>query len=148
MRAILTRCAEASVSVDGKVVGEITRPGLCALVGISREDIEQDTAARVELLVRKIAELRILPDEQSASDVDAPVLVISNFTLYGRTAKGRRPSWSDAAPSELAQPVFEQIISGLKARNLEVATGIFGAEMDVKTVNSGPVTVLVEAPGN
>ncbi|MDO4910798.1 MAG: D-aminoacyl-tRNA deacylase [Corynebacterium sp.] len=148
MRAILTRCSEASVSVDGKIVGELSKPGLLVLVGISREDAENDTQARIDTLVRKIAELRILPEEQSASDIDAPVLVISNFTLYGRTAKGRRPSWSDAAPSEVAEPIFDRIISGLKDRNLEVSTGIFGAEMDVRSVNSGPFTVLVEAPGN
>lgn len=139
MKAVLTRVSSASVEVEGEIVGEI-RDGLLALVGVGRED----SPDAWETMVRKIAELRILEDEKSVSDLNAPVLLVSQFTLHGRTAKGRRPSWSDAAPGEVAEPVIEKIAEGLKARGIPVQQGRFGAMMKVASVNEGPFTVLVE----
>ena len=141
MRAVLQRVTRASVSVDGEVVGEIARPGLVALVGVSRED----TSSEAVTIARKIAELRILRDERSVVDSDAPVLVISQFTLYGDTRKGRRPSWSHAAPGRDAEPLVEAVVDELRTRGIEVATGRFGAMMQVELVNDGPVTLIVEA---
>ncbi|AKK06111.1 D-tyrosyl-tRNA(Tyr) deacylase [Corynebacterium mustelae] len=143
MRAVLTRVSKAQVTVDGEVVGAISCPetgGILALVGVGVND---DSDAW-KTMVRKISELRILRDEKSVSDVNAPVLLVSQFTLLGRTAKGRRPSWSDAAKADIAQPVIAKIASGLRANGIEVAEGIFGANMQVTSVNDGPVTVLVE----
>jgi len=142
MRAVLQRVTRASVSVSGVVVGEITRPGIVALIGVSTDD---DVAA-AQWLTRKIAELRILRDEQSLSDVNGPVLVISQFTLYGEARKGRRPSWVKAAPGPVAEPLVALVADGLRARGLEVATGEFGADMAVDLVNDGPFTVLIESP--
>lgn len=139
MKAVLTRVSSASVEVEGEIVGEI-RDGLLALVGVGREDSPEAW----ETMVRKIAELRILEDEKSVSDLNAPVLLVSQFTLHGRTAKGRRPSWSDAAPGEVAEPVIQKIAEGLKARGIPVQQGRFGAMMKVASVNEGPFTVLVE----
>jgi D-aminoacyl-tRNA deacylase len=139
VRAVVQRVSNASVTVDGTVVGEIG-PGLLALVGVTHDD----TAARAENLARKIWELRILADERSAADVDAPVLVVSQFTLYGDTRKGRRPSWSAAAPGPVAEPLVEAVVTALRRRGATVATGTFGAYMRVGLVNDGPVTVLLE----
>lgn len=139
MKAVLTRVSEASVTVDGEVVGSITN-GVLALVGISRDDAPDAW----QTMVRKIAELRILPGERSVSEVGAPVLLVSQFTLLGRTAKGRRPSWSDAAPGEVAKMVMEKIAAGLRERGIVVEEGRFGAMMSVASVNEGPVTLLVE----
>lgn len=141
MRAVLQRVTHARVTVEGEGVGEITREGLLALVGVARGD----GAAEVDTLVRKIAELRILPGETSVVDTGAPVLVVSQFTLYGDTRKGRRPSWSHAAPGEEAEPLVDAVVEGLRGRGIEVATGRFGAMMQVELVNDGPFTVLVEA---
>ena len=141
MRAVLQRVTHARVVVDGEVVGEITREGLLALVGVARGD----GPAEADTLVRKIAELRILPGETSVADTGAPVLVVSQFTLYGDTRKGRRPSWSHAAPGEEAEPLVDAVVQGLRGRGIEVATGRFGAMMQVELVNDGPFTVLVEA---
>lgn len=143
MKAVLTRVSSASVSVDDEIVGAIDCPdtgGILALVGVGAAD--RDDAW--ETMVRKIAELRILDGEQSVSDVNAPVLLVSQFTLHGRTAKGRRPSWSDAAPGEVAEPVIEKIAQGLRERGITVEQGRFGAMMKVTSVNEGPFTVLVE----
>ncbi|GEK20403.1 D-aminoacyl-tRNA deacylase [Cellulomonas xylanilytica] len=140
MRAVVQRVTRASVTVDGVVVGAIDRPGLVALVGVT----PGDGAAQVELVARKIAELRILRDEQCAVDVGAPVLVVSQFTLYADTRKGRRPTWNAAAPGPVAQPLVEAVVDALRARGLEVATGVFGADMAVELVNDGPVTILLE----
>ncbi|MDR7329498.1 D-aminoacyl-tRNA deacylase [Corynebacterium guangdongense] len=143
MKAVLMRVTEATVTVDGEIVGAITAPvtgGLLALVGVHREDTEED----VDTMVRKIAELRILDGEVNVVDARAPVLLVSQFTLQGRTAKGRRPSWTDAAPGEVAQPRFEEVAAGLRSRGLEVETGRFGALMKVASVNDGPFTVLVD----
>lgn len=139
MKAVLTRVSEASVTVDGEVVGSITN-GVLALVGIGRDDAPDAW----QTMVRKIAELRILPGERSVSEVGAPVLLVSQFTLLGRTAKGRRPSWSDAAPGEVAKMVMEKIAAGLRERGIMVEEGRFGAMMSVASVNEGPVTLLVE----
>ena len=139
MKAVLTRVSEASVTVDDEVVGSITN-GVLALVGIGRDDAPDAW----QTMVRKIAELRILPEERSVSEVGAPVLLVSQFTLLGRTAKGRRPSWSDAAPGEVAKIVMEKIAAGLQERGIVVEEGRFGAMMSVASVNEGPVTLLVE----
>ena len=141
MRAVVQRVTRASVTVDGVVVGAIDRPGLVALVGVT----PGDGAAQVELIARKIAELRILRDEQCAVDVGAPVLVVSQFTLYADTRKGRRPTWNAAAPGPVAQPLVDAVVDALRARGLEVATGVFGADMAVELVNDGPVTILLES---
>lgn len=143
MKAVLTRVTRAAVRVDGEIVGEIDggdTGGILALVGVGRDDAPDSW----ETMARKIAELRILDGEKSASDVGAPVLVVSQFTLMGATKKGRRPSWTDAAPGEVAEPVIARIVSDLRARGMEVAEGRFGAMMDVESVNAGPFTVLVE----
>ena len=154
MRAVLTRCISATVTVDEEIVGSFDEPstgGLLALIGVSVEDIhtgEQDPAVldnKIATMVRKIAELRILDGETSVESTGAPVLVVSQFTLYGRTAKGRRPSWSDAAPGPAAEPVINKVIEQLRARNIHVEEGRFGAMMKVASVNDGPFTVLVES---
>lgn len=144
MRAVLTRVTSASVTVDGEVVGAIDCPdtgGILALVGVGRNDGEEAW----EVVARKIAELRILEGERSVTDAGAPVLLVSQFTLMGRTAKGRRPSWADAAPGEVAEPVIERIAAELRGRGIAVETGRFGATMQVASVNDGPFTVIVEA---
>ncbi|OFE15873.1 D-tyrosyl-tRNA(Tyr) deacylase [Humibacillus sp. DSM 29435] len=141
MRAVLQRVTWARVEVDGVVVGEITRPGLLALVGVAHDD----GAAQVERMARKITELRILRDEKSVSDLGAPVLVVSQFTLLGDTQKGRRPSWSAAAPGPVAEPLIADLVSALRHRGIEVATGRFGAMMAVTSTNDGPVTLVVDA---
>lgn len=143
MRAVVSRVTEASVTVGDEVVGALPGPGLLVLLGVSKDDDEAD----VDTMVRKISDLRILRDERSAAQTGAPVLVVSQFTLMGSTAKGRRPSWSRAAPGEVAEPVVEAVVRGLRDRGLEVSTGVFGAMMQVHSVNDGPFTVLVETPG-
>lgn len=143
MKAVLTRVSEASVTVDGDVVGAINcaeTDGILALVGVGREDDEEAW----QKMARKIAELRILDGEKSVEDVNAPVLLVSQFTLLGRTAKGRRPSWGDAAPGEVAEPIIAKIASALRERGIHVEEGRFGANMQVQSVNEGPFTVLVE----
>lgn len=140
MRAVLQRVREASVTVGGEVVGRIDRPGLVALVAAHRED----THADVEKMARRIRDLRILEGEQSVAQAGAPVLLVSQFTLYGRTKKGSRPSWSDAAPGAVAQPLFDELVSLLRGDGVSVEPGIFGAMMDVALVNQGPLTVIVD----
>jgi D-tyrosyl-tRNA(Tyr) deacylase len=128
--------------VDGDVVGKIDR-GLLALVGVNRTD----DAGKAQALARKIHELRIFPGEGgevSAADLGLPVLVVSQFTLYADTRKGRRPSWQDAAPGEVAEPLVEAVVAELRARGATVATGRFGAPMLVSSVNQGPMTLLLE----
>lgn len=141
MRAVVQRVTRASVTVEGRVVGAVDRPGLLALVGVT----PGDGPAQVEVIARKIAELRILRDERSAVDAGAPVLVVSQFTLYGDTRKGRRPTWNAAAPGAVAEPLVDAVVSALRDRGLEVATGVFGADMAVELVNDGPVTILLES---
>jgi D-aminoacyl-tRNA deacylase len=140
VRAVVQRVTRASVTVDGTVVGEIAGPGLLALVGVTHDD----GPAQVALIARKIADLRILRDEQSALDAGAPVLVVSQFTLYADTRKGRRPTWNAAAPGPVAEPLVTDVVEALRGRGLRVETGAFGADMSVELVNDGPVTILLE----
>lgn len=142
MRVLVQRVSSASVSVDGGEVGAV-RPdgqGLLAFVGVTHSDYP-DKARR---LAEKLWKLRILAGERSASDVNAPILVVSQFTLYADTAKGRRPSWNAAAPAEVAEPLVTAFAEALRALGAEVQTGVFGAHMHVELVNDGPVTVLLE----
>jgi len=142
MRILVQRVTSAAVSVDGHTVAAI-RPdgqGLLALVGVTHGDDPQ-TARR---LADKLWNLRILADERAAADVSAPILVVSQFTLYADTAKGRRPSWNAAAPGAVAEPLVAAFAEALRAVGADVATGIFGAHMQVESVNDGPVTVLLE----
>jgi len=140
MRAVLQRVTSASVRVDGEVVGAIDRPGLVALVGVTHGD----GPAQVEALARRISDLRILRDERSVLDEGAPVLVVSQFTLHADTRKGRRPSWGAAAPGPVAEPLVEAVVDALRSRGVEVATGRFGATMQVALVNDGPMTLVVD----
>ena len=140
MRAVLQRVTSASVRVAGAVVGEISRPGLVALIGVTHDD----DAATALVLAKKIAELRIMREERSVADLGAPVLVVSQFTLYAVTKKGRRPSWNAAAPGPVAQPLVEQLAAGLRDHGVPVETGIFGADMAVSLVNDGPVTLILD----
>ncbi|ART69431.1 D-tyrosyl-tRNA(Tyr) deacylase [Mycobacterium dioxanotrophicus] len=142
MRVLVQRVRSASVTVDGEVVGEI-RPatqGLLALVGVTHED----DATKARRMAEKLWQLRILDDERSASDVSAPILVVSQFTLYANTDKGRRPSWNAAAPGPVAEPLVTEFTDALTALGATVQTGVFGADMQVHLVNDGPVTVLLE----
>ena len=141
MRAVLQRVTRASVTVAGEVVASIDRPGLLVLVGATHDD----GPTQVELIARKVCDLRILRDEQSVLDAGAQVLVVSQFTLYADTRKGRRPTWNAAAPGAIAEPLVDAVVDALRARGVEVATGVFGADMAVELVNDGPVTVLLEA---
>lgn len=175
MRAVIQRATVGEVRVDGTVVGRLAfdrldesgarresvasgvggqdpavsagesgcekRQGLVVLLGVQRGDGPEQVAT----VARKIAELRILDGELSAADAGAPILVISQFTLYGDTRKGRRPSWAHAAPGEEAEPLVEAVVADLRGRGLHVETGQFGAMMEVSLVNDGPFTVLVEA---
>lgn len=140
MRAVVQRVSRACVTVDGSVVAEIDGPGLLVLLGVTHTD----GPAQSELLARKIAELRILPGETSAVDCGAPVLVVSQFTLYADTRKGRRPSWSGAAPRQVAEPLVEHVAEQLERRGLRVETGTFGEHMEVSLVNDGPVTLVLD----
>ncbi|MQA26984.1 MAG: D-tyrosyl-tRNA(Tyr) deacylase [Micromonosporaceae bacterium] len=139
MRAVVQTVSRASVTVDGEVVGAID-DGLLVLVGATHDD----TPAHAEKLARKVHELRILDDERSAAEASAPVLVVSQFTLYGDARKGRRPSWSAAAPAELAEPLVTAFADALRARGAHVETGRFRAHMLVESVNVGPRTLLLE----
>ena len=175
MRAVIQRATLGEVRVDGTVVGRLAfdrldesgarresvasgvggqdpavsagesgcekRQGLVVLLGVQRGDGSEQVAT----VARKIAELRILDGELSAADAGAPILVISQFTLYGDTRKGRRPSWAHAAPGDEAEPLVDAVVADLRGRGLHVETGQFGAMMEVSLVNDGPFTVLVEA---
>jgi D-aminoacyl-tRNA deacylase len=133
--------SSASVSVDGRVTGSITGPGLVVLLGVTHTDTPREAGA----LARKIYYLRILADEASCADTGAPLLVISQFTLYGDTRKGRRPSWVAAAPGPVAEPLVEAFVTALCELGARVETGVFGASMKVALVNDGPVTLIIEA---
>lgn len=142
MRILVLRVTSASVRVDGDVVAEI-RPqsqGLLALVGVTHTD----DAAVADRMAEKLWQLRIFADEVSAADIAAPILVVSQFTLYANTAKGRRPSWNAAAPATVAQPLVDRFAEALQALGAVVQTGVFGAHMQVELVNDGPVTLLLE----
>lgn len=140
MRIVITRVTRAEVSVDGEVIAELPRAGLLVLVGITHGDGDSEARA----LAAKTWTLRILGDERSASDVDAPILVISQFTLHASTRKGRRPSWSAAAPAASSEPLVERFATELEALGAEVLRGRFGADMQVTSTNDGPVTVLID----
>lgn len=142
MRVLVQRVVSAAVSVDGEVVGEI-RPdgqGLLALVGVTHDD----DAEKAAQLAEKMWQLRILDDERSAADVGAPIMVVSQFTLYANTKKGRRPAWNAAAPGGVAEPIVHAFADALRKLGARVETGVFGAHMRVELVNDGPVTVLLE----
>lgn len=141
MRALAARVTRASVTVDGAVVGEIG-VGLLVLLGVHRDDGPEQAAA----MAHKLHGLRILRDERSCAETGAPLLVVSQFTLQGDTRRGRRPSWSAAAPPDAAAPLVDAVVAGLRERGSAVATGVFGADMAVESVNDGPFTVLVEIP--
>jgi D-tyrosyl-tRNA(Tyr) deacylase len=129
------------VTVDGRVTGRLPAPGLVVLVGVTHTDTAETAAA----LARKIYHLRILAGEQSAAEVGAPLLVISQFTLYADTSKGRRPSWQAAAPGPVAEPLVAAFAAALTELGATVETGVFGAHMDVELVNDGPITLILEA---
>ena len=140
MRAVVQRVSQASVTVGGETAGAIDEPGLLVLVGITHDD----TAELAAKLAAKLWGLRILHGEKSCSDVGAPLLVISQFTLYAELAKGRRPSWSAAAPGPVAEPLVFAVIQALRDMGARVQAGIFGAEMKVSLVNDGPVTIVMD----
>jgi D-aminoacyl-tRNA deacylase len=140
MRAVVQRVSQASVTVDGRVVAAVDEPGLLVLVGVTHQDTP-DKAAR---LAAKLWGLRILEGEKSCSDVTAPLLVVSQFTLYAETRKGRRPTWQAAAPGPVAEPLVGAVVSSLRALGAHVETGVFGADMKISLVNDGPVTILIE----
>lgn len=140
MRAVLQRVLSASVSVEGEVVGSLTTPGLLVYLGVTHTD----GADEVAWMARKIRDLRLLRDEQSVADVGAGVLVVSQFTLYGDAVKGRRPSWSAAAPGPVSEPLYKAVCAELERLGTPVARGVFGSDMTVTSVNDGPVTLLLE----
>lgn len=140
MRAVVQRVSRASVSVAGDVVGCIDSEGLCVLVGTTHDD----GAEQANKLAAKILGLRILSGERSAEEIGAPLLVVSQFTLYADTRKGRRPSWSKAAPREVAEPLVDAFVTALRSRGARVETGEFGAQMSVSLTNEGPITLIVE----
>ena len=140
MRAVVQRVSQASVTVEGRTVGAIDEPGLLVLVGVTHDD----TSGLAAKLAAKLWGLRILDGEKSCSDIGAPLLVISQFTLYGDLAKGRRPSWSAAAPGPVAEPLVGAVVQALRDLGARVQTGVFGADMKVSLINDGPVTVIVD----
>jgi D-aminoacyl-tRNA deacylase len=140
MRAVVQRVSRASVTVDDKITGSLDGPGLVVLLGVTHDD----TARKAATLARKIWELRILDGERSASDVGAPLLVVSQFTLYADLRKGRRPSWSAAAPGSVSEPLYDAFCAALRDLGARVTTGVFGAHMSVDLSNDGPVTIWLE----
>jgi D-aminoacyl-tRNA deacylase len=142
VRAVVQRVLSASVAVDGAVVGSLTGPGLLVYLGVTHAD----GPAEVTWTARKLWELRLLRDEQSASDVGAPLLVVSQFTLYGDARKGRRPTWQAAAPGPVSEPLYEAVCAELERLGAHVERGVFGADMWVESVNDGPITVILDSP--
>ena len=140
MRALIQVVSQASVAIDGETVAAFDEPGLVVLVGVTHSD----TAAQCQKLAEKVWNLRVMDDERSAADVSAPVLVVSQFTLYADLGKGRRPSWSAAAPGEISEPLVEQFVHSLQSLGATVQTGRFGADMQVSLTNDGPRTIWVE----
>jgi len=140
VRAVVQRVSEASVAVGGRVVGAIAEPGLLVLVGVTH----QDTPDQAAKLAAKLWGLRILEGEKSCSDVGAPLLVVSQFTLYAATDKGRRPTWQAAAPGPVAEPLVDAVVTSLRELGARVETGVFGAMMNVSLINDGPVTIILE----
>jgi D-aminoacyl-tRNA deacylase len=142
VRILVQRVTSASVTVDGVVVGAIDPDGqgLLALIGVTHDD----DVGKAQRLAEKLWQLRILDDERSAADVNAPILVISQFTLYANTTKGRRPTWNAAAAGAVAEPLVNAFADALRALGAHIETGVFGAHMEVELVNDGPVTVQLE----
>jgi D-tyrosyl-tRNA(Tyr) deacylase len=140
MRAVVQRVTQASVTADGRVTGTIAEPGLVVLVGVTHDDAPE----KARKLAAKLWGLRILDGEKSCSDTGAPLLVISQFTLYADTGKGRRPAWSNAAPGPVAEPLVNDVVDELRHLGAHVETGVFGADMKVSLVNDGPVTIILE----
>ncbi|MBB3664965.1 D-tyrosyl-tRNA(Tyr) deacylase [Prauserella sediminis] len=136
----MTRVTEATVTVGGEVVGALDKPGLLVLLGIHTDD----TSDKADTMARKLHEMRLLRDDESCATADAPLLVVSQFTLHGDTRKGRRPSWTAAARPEHAEPLVNAVVAALAERGAHVETGRFGAMMQVHSVNDGPFTVLVD----
>ena len=143
MRLVLQRVTSAAVRVAGEVVGAVEGPGLLVLVGVSHDD----TAADAARLAEKTWTLRVLRDERSCAQAGAPLLVVSQFTLYADTRRGRRPSWGGAAPRPVSEPLVQAYVDALRALGAEVATGRFGEDMAVELVNDGPVTVILDSDG-
>ena len=141
MRALLQRVTSASVRVDDRIVGRIDEPGLVVLLGITHDD----GPAEVAWMARKIRDVRIMREEQSVSDLGAPVLLVSQFTLYGEARKGRRPTWQAAAPGPVSEPLYDAVRVALEEAGTHVETGIFGADMALSLVNDGPVTLLLDS---
>ena len=141
MRVVIQRVTRAAVRVASETVGAIDQPGYLVLVGITHSD----GAAQVAKLADKTANLRLLEGEKSLLDEGAPVLAVSQFTLYGDAKKGRRPSWSAAAPGAVSEPLFNDYVQALRERGLHVETGVFGADMQVELVNDGPVTLILDS---
>ena len=139
MRAVLQRVTRASVTVDGTLVGRMDEPGLVVLVGITHDDGPD----QVGWLARKVRDLRIMRDERSVADLGSPVLVVSQFTLYGDARKGRRPTWAAAAPGPVSEPLYEALCDELERQGTRVERGVFGADMAVELVNDGPVTLVL-----
>lgn len=137
---MIQRALGAQVTVQGRRVAGFEGPGLVVLLAVTHDDAE----GQAQTMARKIAELRIMREDQSAGDLRAPVLVVSQFTLYGHTKKGRRPSWSAAASSAVAEPLVSRVAQLLTERGLPVGQGVFGADMQVELVGDGPVTVIVD----
>lgn len=140
MRAVVQRVTRAAVRVSGEVVGALERPGLLVLVGVGHDD----TVVQARWLGTKLAGLRVLRDEKSVLDAAAPVLLVSQFTLLGDARKGRRPTWAAAAPGHVAEPLVAVVAATLREQGVEVATGEFGADMQVELVNDGPVTLVLD----
>ena len=141
MRLVIQRASSAQILVAGEVVGRLPSPGLLVLVGVTHDD----TTAIATQMAAKVWSMRILPDEKSASDIDAPLLVVSQFTLYADTKKGRRPSWNAAAPGPVAEPLIADFVRALLSLGAHVEQGVFGAHMAVELVNDGPVTIIVDS---
>jgi len=142
MRAVIQRVLSASVRVDDELVGSIDGPGLLVYLGVTHGDGPDE----VEWTARKIWDLRLLREEQSASDVGAPVLVVSQFTLYGDARKGRRPTWQAAAPGPVSEPAYDAVCAELERLGAHVERGRFGADMQVASVNDGPITLVLDSP--
>lgn len=143
MRAVLQRVTSASVSVGQKTVSQIHEPGLVVLLGVTHDDGPDEVA----WMARKIRDLRIMRDEQSVGDLGAPVLLVSQFTLYGEARKGRRPTWQAAAPGEVSELLYDAVRAALEVAGTHVETGVFGADMAVELVNDGPVTLILDTAG-
>jgi D-tyrosyl-tRNA(Tyr) deacylase len=142
VKAVVQRVLTASVEVDGQVVGELDAPGLLVYLGVTHDDGPAD----VTWMARKVWELRLLRGERSASEVNAPLLVVSQFTLYGDARKGRRPTWQAAAPGPVSEPMYDAVCAELQRLGAPVSRGVFGADMRVSSVNDGPITLILESP--